>query len=100
LVIESPATPSFDLSFLYFDHTDTLQVDPEVAVEEELNEEEEIDPTSRCAIVRKSSYLQARRTLETSDPASWDLAAIGLYQREAETEVVKKLKHIILQFDT
>jgi hypothetical protein len=50
--------------------------------------------------VRKSSYLQARRTLETSDPALWDLAAIGLYQREAETEVVKKLKHIILQFDT
>jgi hypothetical protein len=69
-------------------------------VEVELNEQEEIDPTShRCVVVRKSSYLQARRSLETNDPALWDLAAIGLYQREAETEVVKKLKHIILQFD-
>jgi len=72
-----------------------------VTVEVELNEQEEIDPTShRCVVVRKSSYLQARRSLETNDPALWDLAAVGLYQREAETEVVKKLKHIILQFDT
>jgi hypothetical protein len=71
-----------------------------VTVEEELDEQEEIDPTShRCVLVRKSSYLQARRSLETSNPALWDLAAVGLYQREAETEVVKKLKHIILQFD-
>jgi hypothetical protein len=72
-----------------------------VTVEEELDEQEEIDPKSlRCAVVKKSSYLQARRSLETSDPALWDLAAVGLYQRKAETEVVKKLKHIILQFDT
>lgn len=78
-----------------------IEIEPEVTVEEEQNEQEEIDPTSfRCVVVRKSSYLPARRSLETSDPALWDLAAVGLYQREAETVVVKKLKHIILQFDT
>ena len=72
-----------------------------MTVEEELNEQEQADPTShRCVLVRKSSYLQARRSLETTNPALWDLAAVGLYQREAETEVVKKLKHVILQFDS
>ncbi len=64
-------------------------VTPETTIEEELNEYE-----------RKSSYLQARRSLETSDPALWDLAAAGRYKREKETEVVKKLKHVILEFDT
>jgi hypothetical protein len=72
-----------------------------VAVEEELHEQEQTDPTShRCVLVRKSSYLQARRSLETTSPELWDLAAVGLYQQEAETEAVKKLKHTILQFDT
>ncbi len=76
-------------------------VTPETTIEEELNEyEHEQEPCYRCVLERKSSYLQARRSLETSDPALWDLAAAGRYKREKETEVVKKLKHVILEFDT
>jgi hypothetical protein len=72
-----------------------------VTVEGELTEQEGMELTSHlCVLMKKSSYLQARRSLETTDPASWDLAAVGLYQREAEAEVVKKLKHVILQFDS
>ncbi|KAF8865685.1 hypothetical protein BDZ45DRAFT_736257 [Acephala macrosclerotiorum] len=77
-----------------------IEIGPDVTVEEELIEEA-LEPSShRCAIERKSTYLQARRSPETSDSGLWDLAAVGLHQRERETDVVKKLKHVVLQFDT
>jgi len=30
----------------------------------------------------------------------WDLAVAGLYKRQAGTGTVKRLKHVIIQFDT
>lgn len=60
-----------------------------------------MDSSSHCCVIeRKSSYLQARRSLETSDPNQWDVATVGIYQRQKETEAIKKVKHVILQFET
>lgn len=52
-----------------------------------------------CVIERKGSYLPARRSPETSDASRWDLAAAGMHKRLTGTEVLKKLKHVIIQFD-
>ncbi|CZR61863.1 uncharacterized protein PAC_11760 [Phialocephala subalpina] len=77
-----------------------IEIGSDVTVEEELSEEA-LEPSShRCVIERKSTYLQARRSPETTDPGLWDLAAVGIQQRERETDVVKKLKHVVLQFNT
>lgn len=81
--------------------TRSNKVTPEVSIEEELSEHEnEQDPSHRCVLENKSSYLQARRSIETRDPDLWNLASVGLHKREKETEVVKKMKHVILEFDT
>jgi len=72
-----------------------------VSIEDELSEREDThSPSYRCVIERKGSYLPARRSPETGDSDKWDLAAVGLYKREAGTEPIKKLKHLIIQFDT
>ncbi len=73
-----------------------------MTVEEELSEQDEASESSShcCVIERKSLYLQARRSVETSDPNQWDVATVGIYQRQKETELVKKSKHVILQFET
>ena len=57
-------------------------------------------PSYRCVLESKGSYLPARKSPETSDPDRWDLAVAGLYKRQAGTEAVKRLKHVILQFQT
>lgn len=44
--------------------------------------------------------MPARRSPETSGPDRWDLAVAGLHKRQAGTEAVKRLKHVIIQFDT
>jgi len=31
--------------------------------------------------------------------SQWDLSSVGMYKRQAETERVKKLKHLIIQFE-
>lgn len=51
-------------------------------------------------IEKKPSYLAARRSHETNDPDLWDLAAAGLHKRQGQTETVKKLKHVIFEFNS
>jgi hypothetical protein len=82
--------------------TNKSEVGPDVTAEEEFNEQDEaVDSSSHCCVLeRKSSYLQARRSFETSDPNQWDVASVGMYQRQKETEAIKKAKHVILQFET
>ena len=82
--------------------TNQSEVGPDVTAEEEFNEEDEtVGASSHCCVLeRKSTYLQAKRSLETSDPNQWDVATIGMHQRQKETEAVKKVKHMILQFET
>jgi len=78
-----------------------IDVNPEVIVEEELIESEHSHVSSyRCVLESKGSYLPARRSPETSDPDKWDLAVAGLHKRQAGTETVKRLRHVIIQFDT
>ena len=91
---------AFSISTAIQVNTNQLQVSPDVAIEEELEETEDTQsPTYRCVLERKGSYLPARRSPETSDPVQWDLAAAGLHKRQTGTEVVKRLKHVIIQFD-
>ncbi|KUJ21640.1 uncharacterized protein LY89DRAFT_767791 [Mollisia scopiformis] len=90
IAIDTPSLPGFQEA-----------VTPEVTIEEELNEnDQELNPSFRCVLERKSSYLQGRRSRETTVPSHWDLAAAGLHKRDKETEIVKRLKHVILEFDT
>lgn len=35
-----------------------------------------------------------------SDPDRWDLAVAGLHKRQTGTGKVKRLKHVIIQFDS
>jgi hypothetical protein len=44
--------------------------------------------------------LSARRSPETRDPDRWDLTVASLHKREVGTETVKRLKYVIIQFDT
>jgi hypothetical protein len=78
------------------------EVGPGVTAKEGFIEQDEaVDSSSYyCVLERKSSYLQARRSLETSDPNQWDVATVGMYQRQKETEAIKKVKHVILRFET
>jgi hypothetical protein len=70
-------------------------------VEEELTESDQTHVPSYCCVLeRKGSYLPARRSPETSDLDRWDLAVAGLHKRKAGTETVKRLKHVIIQFNT
>jgi hypothetical protein len=82
--------------------TNKSEVGPDVTAEEEFIEQDEVlDSSSYCCVIeRKSSYLQARRSLETSDSNQWDVATVGMYQRQKETEAIRKVKHVILQFET
>lgn len=82
--------------------TNKSEVGPDVTAEGEFIEQDEtVDSSSHCCVIeRKSSYLQARRSLETSDPNQWDVATVGMYQRQKETEAIRKVKHVILQFET
>ncbi|KAK3370539.1 hypothetical protein B0H63DRAFT_454704 [Podospora didyma] len=47
-----------------------------------------------------SSYLPVQRSEEALDPDRWDIASIGLYKRQAETEQAKKMEHMILKFES
>ena len=70
-------------------------------VKEELIESEcTLDPSYQCVLESEETYLPARRSPETSDPDGWDLAVAGLHKREAGTGMVKRLKHVIMQFDS
>ncbi|KAH6668926.1 hypothetical protein B0J14DRAFT_566579 [Halenospora varia] len=72
-----------------------------VSVEEDLNEGDDMrGPSYRCIIERKGSYLPAKRSSsETKDRTQWDVNAAGLYKRDKKMEPIKKLKHVIIQFD-
>jgi hypothetical protein len=76
-----------------------IDVNPEVAAEEELSEHTHV-PSYRCVLESKGSYLPARRSQETSNPDRWDLAVAGPHKRQAGTKVVKQLRHVIIQFDS
>jgi len=70
-------------------------------VQEELIESEYThDRSYQCVLESNETYLPARRSPETSDPDRWDLAVAGLHKRQAGTEKVKRLKHVIMQFDS
>jgi len=56
-------------------------------------------PIHQCVIEIKGAYLPARRSVETADPEGWDLSVAGLSKRQANTEPVKRLRHMIIQFD-
>lgn len=60
-------------------------------------------PPNLCVLESKASsgsgYLTARRSQETKEVGQWDLSAVGLHKRQVETERVKKLKHLIIQFE-
>lgn len=78
-----------------------IEVKPEVMVQEELLESEcTLDSSYQCVLESKETYLPARRSPETSDPDGWDLAVAGLHKIEAGTGRVKRLKHVIMQFDS
>ena len=80
--------------------THEVKVTAEVTLNEELTESEHTyAPSFQCVLEKKGSYLPARRSLETNDAGMWDLSAASLYKREAEMGVVKRLKHVIIQFD-
>lgn len=79
---------------------DSSQVNPDLTIEYELSESDDTHSQSfSCVIERKGSYLPARRSPETSDASRWDLAAAGMHKRQTGTEALKKLKHVIIQFD-
>ncbi|KAH8649407.1 hypothetical protein BGZ60DRAFT_520732 [Tricladium varicosporioides] len=78
-----------------------IEISAEVTVQDELAEDEHnYGPVYKCVIEKIGSYLPARRSPETSDPGLWDLAVAGIHKRQAGTEEVKRLKHVIIQFDT
>jgi len=79
----------------------TPPVAPEVSADAELLDNEPGSaPSYRCVLESKGAYLPARRSREIADPDRWDLSVVGLRKRQRETEQVKKLKHVIIQFDT
>jgi hypothetical protein len=100
LIIDGELT-SGELVF-WMPRTSSLNADkPEVIAEVELIESEDTHvPSYLCSLESKGSYLPARRSPETRDPDKWDLAVAGLHKRQAGTETVKRLKHVIIQFDT
>jgi len=78
-----------------------IDVKPEVVVQEESIESEYThDLSYQCVLESKDTYLPARRSPETSDPDRWDLAVAGIHKRQAGTGRVKRLKHVIMQFDS
>ena len=56
-------------------------------------------PSFQCVLESKVSHLSARRSDDTSDPDSWDLSVAGLHKERAGTKPVKRLKHVIFQFN-
>jgi hypothetical protein len=82
-------------------NTHKVQVNAGVTIEEEMGESEDThSPCYHCVLERKGSYLPMRRSPETSNPDLWDLSVAGLHKRQAGMEAVKRLKHMIIQFDT
>ncbi len=70
-------------------------------VQEELSESQHVrNPCFQCVLESKGGYLPARRSRETKVPDGWDLAVAGQFKKQAATDAVKRLKHIIVQFDT
>ncbi len=79
----------------------TSLVAPEVSADAELLENEPgSTPSYRCVLESKGAYLPARRSREIANPDRWDLLVVGLHKRQREAEQVKRLKHVIIQFDT
>jgi len=82
-------------------NTNNAKVSAEVTIQEELTEgEHTYNRSYQCVLERKGSYLPARRSPETTSAGLWDLSVAGLHKRAVGTEAVKKLKHVIIQFDT
>jgi hypothetical protein len=76
-------------------------VNGELSIEQELNENEySLALSYRCVLEKKGAYLPAKRTPDTTDPERWDLAATGIHRQQSSTELVKRMKHMIIQFDT